>query len=103
MRVHPKQSTKDSLGRSQEGRGELDSDTLREDPLVVQDTLCPRHKSFNVRWSAERCGFLVCLPVLPVELKFGTCIHDAALCRCAEFRDGAVEHVDMVEEVNDCC
>lgn len=100
--VDTEQTTQNDLGSGHEVGGELDTDTLREQLVVVEQALRPGHEGLDVRRGREVGGLLVRLAVLPVELVLWPSVHDRALGRRTELGDGAVQHVDVVEKVNNC-
>lgn len=101
VRVDAEQTAQDGLGRADKGRGELYANALREDLFVVDNALRPCHERLDVRRRRQVRGLLVRLAVLPVKLVFRARIHDRALARSAKLGNGAVDHVDVVEKVDD--
>lgn len=78
------------------------TNSTREYLLVVDIALYPTHHLLDIRWRGHLCGPLVVLIVLPKVLEFVRRLHLGARLRRAEFRDGAVEEVDLVVEVHHC-
>jgi len=70
-----------------------------EQGLVVQLVLYPSHEKVDVLWGRTFDWLLHLVPVCPVILIFWSSRHYRAAGFRAELRDGAVQHVDLVEEV----
>lgn len=100
VRVHAEQPLQDRLGDGQEVLREGHADLRGEQRLVVQLVLHPRHQVVNVLGGAALDRLLDRLAVGPVVLVLGAGGHDAAAVLRAELGDGAVQHVDLVEEVD---
>jgi len=98
--VHPEQSLQNGLGDRQEVLGERYSDLAREQRLVIQLVLHPSHQVVDVFGSRALDWFLDAVTIRPVVFIFWPRWHYRAAIFCAEFSDGAVEHVDLVEEVD---
>ena len=80
------------------------TDFGREDVGVVDLLLDPGHQEVDILWGRDARGRLelgVGL-VLPKVFVLGTCGHLWAGLGGAKVRDGSVDQVDPVEEVNNC-
>lgn len=73
-----------------------------EERLVVELVLRPRHEVVNVLGRRALDGLLDGVSVGPVVLILGPRRHHRARLLSAELRDGAVQHVDLVEKVHRC-
>ena len=104
VRVHAVQP----LEHLRDGRAELpreaDAEPRGEDVGVVDVGLAPRHQVLDVVGRGHLRGPLVLRRrrVLPEVLVLVRGLHFRAGGRGAELRDGAVEEVELVVEVDDC-
>jgi hypothetical protein len=83
-----------------ESLGKWHTDATWEHLLIVDVGLHPRHKVFDVLRRGHLCRLLVVFGVLPEVLELIRSLHLRAALRRAEFRDGAVQQVDLVIEVD---
>jgi len=98
--VHPKQPLQDGLGDRQEVLGKRHADLARKQGLIIQLVLDPGHQVVDIFGRRALDGLLHAVSVRPVVLVLGPRRHDRAAVFRAELRDGAVQHVDLVEEVH---
>lgn len=68
--------------------------------FIIQLILYPGHEVVNVLWCWTFDGFLNCLTICPVVFVLWASRHDGAAFFCAKLCDCAVQHVDLIEEVN---
>lgn len=78
------------------------TNSAREHLLIVYIALHPRHQMLNVLRCRHLCWLLEVLVVLPQILEFVRGLHLWTALRTAEFRNRAVEEVDLVVEIDDC-
>ena len=70
-----------------------------EESLIVELVLHPRHQVVDVLWRRALDRLLYRLAICPMVLVLGAGRHYGAPLLGAEFCDGAVKHIDLVEEV----
>ena len=98
--VHSEESFEDDLDDVDKVLGEWDSQSTREDLLVVELVLHPGHQEVNVLARTHLQRRLHVVSVRPQVLVLRTCTHcRASLCR-AELSQNTVEHIDFVIEFN---
>ena len=101
VRVDAKQTLENGLGNREEVLRKRNADLRREEQLVVELILHPGHEIVDV----ARCGafdrLLDRMAVGPVVLVLGPGGHQNAGGVGAELGDRSVEHVDLIEEIDD--
>ena len=98
--VDPEEPFEDGFGDLEEILGEGDADLGGEERLLVELVLDPGHEVVDVLGGRALDGFLDGVAVGPVVLVLGPRRHDWTPLLRAELCDGAVEHIDLVEEVH---
>jgi len=100
MRIDPEEPTHNGAYCVAEISGKRYANLVWENVLVVKNALRPVHQGIDVVRGGKLRWSLVLDSVLPEILVSWSCRHDRALLRCTELGDGAVQHVEMIEEVN---
>jgi len=100
VRVHAEQSSHDGAHGVFERPRERHTDRIREDGLVIEDILGPVHEGVDILGRGKLRGALVTHAVFPKVLISRARGHDRALLRSAKFRHCAVQHVEVVEEID---
>jgi hypothetical protein len=99
VRVDAEQALEDRLHHALEVLREGHVDARREDALIVELSLHPRHKKINVLWRTALHGLLVAV-VRPQVFVLWTSAHYRTRRRSAELGDAAVKQVELIEEID---
>lgn len=102
--VNSEQALQDSLGHRHEVLRERHSYLGREKSLIVQLVLHPGHQIVNVFGSRALDGLLNVCAVSPVVFIPWSSRHHRTASLSAELSYGAIQHIDLVEEIHsvDC-
>lgn len=98
--VNPEQTLQDGFCHRHEVLGKGNSNLGGEKCLIIQLILHPGHQVVDVLWRRAFDRFLDIGAICPVILISWSSRHHRAAGLSAELGDGAVQHVDLVEEVH---
>lgn len=98
--VHPEQTLQDGFGHRHEVLREGDSNLGGEKCLIIQLILHPGHQVVDVLGRRAFNGLLNIGAVSPVILIPWSSRHHRAAGFSAKLSDGAIQHVDLIEEVH---
>ena len=102
MGIDAEEAAEDVFHRRTECLGEGHVGLLWEQCRILQLLLHPAHQIVNIFWSTARDGLLHLHSIRPLVLVLGTCIHNRARLRRAQFSKVLIQNLNLVEEIQHC-
>lgn len=98
--INPEQALQDGFGHRHEVLGKGNSNLGGKKCLIIQLILHPGHQVVDVLGCRAFDGLLNIGAISPVILVSWSCRHHGAAGLSTELGDGAVQHVNLVEEIH---